>query len=190
MQATGGLVAEHRVIERALRLIQQAANRLYDGESASPAVFVEAAEFFRSFADVRHHHEEEDLLFPALVQAGMSLEQAPLSCLLADHERGRRCVRRMKTVAARLARGDERACHPLVLAVRDYVYLLSSHIHEEDFVLFPRADAILPDTEKVRLARCFAELDAGEPQALIAQRHPVLFGLALYNEPTELPVEA
>ena len=59
--ATGSLKEEHEVIERILKILNVASDRLERGEDVSPEIFKKAIDFIRTFADRCHHGKEEDM---------------------------------------------------------------------------------------------------------------------------------
>lgn len=78
-------------------------------------------EFFTVFVDKCHHgKEEEELLFPAMEQAGVARDRGPIGVMLREHELGRECVRKMKAAFSRLNTGDSQAATDFVRSARDY----------------------------------------------------------------------
>ncbi|HBH03670.1 MAG TPA: hypothetical protein DDZ42_17410 [Candidatus Rokubacteria bacterium] len=148
---TDVLRAEHQVILIALTSLDTAAARLAAGHEPPAGWWERAIDFLRSFADRNHHAKEEQLLFPALVQAGVPSEGGPVGVMLAEHEQGRALIRAMA------AGGDaaERAG-----AARRYVALLREHIAKEDGVLWPMAESVLDDRVTRALAREFEAVEA------------------------------
>ncbi len=126
---------EHGLILRGLDVLETAAGRLEAGQEPPDGWWEDALDWLRSFADRTHHAKEEDLLFPAMIRAGLPSAGGPIDVMLEEHERGRALVRAMSvsTGAARAA------------AAREYVALLRAHIDKENEVLFPLADAVLAD---------------------------------------------
>jgi hemerythrin-like domain-containing protein len=134
------LLDDHRVILRALDLLEAAAARPPAG--APPrAWWDELIAWLRAFADANHHGKEERCLFPALAKAGVPSEAGPVAVMLEEHDRGRRLLQTMES-----GEGAERA-----RAARDYVWLLREHIDKENGVLFPLADAVLDEPTRGRL---------------------------------------
>ena len=160
MQATQDLMAEHRGIERMLAVADAAAARLARGDVVSPQTFLDMVDFLRNFADKCHHGKEEAQLFPAMERAGIPRQGGPIGIMLMEHDQGRAFVRQMAEAVERLANEDESATEPLVQAIGGYTTLLRSHIHKEDNVLFPMADAAIPAAEQPRLARAFEDIEA------------------------------
>jgi hemerythrin-like domain-containing protein len=143
MEATKILMEEHRVIERVLGALETATHRLRDGDLVPPAIFIQAAEFIKGFADGCHHRKEEGVLFPAMELAGVPSEGGPIGVMLAEHQEGRQLTSAMRAAAERLAADDADARAELVRCALQYVDLLRQHIAKEDNVLFPMAEQVL-----------------------------------------------
>lgn len=144
MNATNILMEEHRVIERVLNTVETAADRLEGGAAVDPSLFIQTTDFVRGFADGCHHKKEEEVLFKALADFGVPVQNGPIGAMLSDHEEGRRYILRMRSAAERLQAGDTSAERELIEAVRNYVGLLRAHIYKEDRILFPLADQVIP----------------------------------------------
>lgn len=166
------LMNEHRLIERVLDAIEIAADELERGRRVRPGLFLEAADFLAGFADGCHHHKEEDVLFPAMVEGGMPPGGGPIAVMLDEHEQGRACIRVIRDRAGRLEAGDATSVRQLVAGVRAYVALLRDHIAKEDEVLFPMAGQVLAADRLARLGEEFnrivrAEADGGAHQRFV-----------------------
>ena len=109
MKATEILMAEHRVIETVLTTLETAAGRLEDGQAVRPGLFVDATAFVKGFADGCHHKKEEGVLFRAMADNGLPVEEGPIGVMLAEHERGRAYTRALREAAQRLEAGDASA---------------------------------------------------------------------------------
>ena len=160
MQAIDILMDEHRTIERVLDALERAAARLERDGAVRPGFFLDAVTFVAGFADGCHHHKEEGVLFPAMIESGMPPNGGPIAVMLQEHEEGRQYARAIRDAASRLDGGDAAARRPLVAAVRGYVALLRDHIVKEDDVLFPMAGQLLPPARRQRLAADFERVDA------------------------------
>lgn len=162
MEATEILMAEHRVIERVLAALEIAAHRLQSGEPIREGFFLDAADFARGFADGCHHRKEEGVLFPAMETAGLPRQGGPIFVMRAEHEEGRRLVRRMRTATVRVCAGDPSAKDEIWQNALGYVNLLRMHIVKEDSVLFPMADHILQGEKQVEVAQAFEHIEQEE----------------------------
>jgi hemerythrin-like domain-containing protein len=147
---TDVLREEHRVILRALDLVELAA-----GREVLERWWAEALAWLRAFADRNHHAKEEAALFPAMVKAGVPSEGGPITVMLEEHVEGRRLVEAMRTRA-----GAERT-----RACRDYVTLLRAHIDKENEIVFPLAEAVLDAHAQAGVRREFETVEAEQGAA-------------------------
>ncbi|HSE06805.1 MAG TPA: hemerythrin domain-containing protein [Methylomirabilota bacterium] len=161
---TQTLREEHRVILRALVLVEAVADRP-SGDVAIPTGWWEALlEWLRAFADRNHHAKEETYLFPALAQAGVPAAGGPVGVMLEEHAEGRALIRAMAE-----SRGERR-----VEAARRYVHLLRDHIDKENAVLFPLAEAVLDAPGQAQLARAFEKVEAEQGSTASREHAEVL----------------
>jgi len=147
---TQTLREEHRVILRAIALLEVAAGRLGDGRPLPDGWWDGLLDWLRGFADLNHHGKEERHLFPALVQAGVPAEGGPVSVMLEEHAEGRALIQAMAAGAP--GRRAE--------AARRYGHLLRDHIDKENGVLLPLADAVLDPQAQLLLSRGFEKVEA------------------------------
>lgn len=157
---TQTLREEHRVILRALTLLEVAAARLSGARVLPDGWWEELLEWLRSFADRNHHAKEEDYLFPALAQAGVPAAGGPVGVMLEEHADGRALIQTMAE-----GHGDRR-----VAAARCYVHLLRAHIDKENDVLFPLTEAVLDLQALLLVARGFEKVEAEQGPAAALER--------------------
>ena len=163
---TTALKHEHRVIERALRVL---GTLVENPEQGSLEQWETTIDFIRNFADRCHHLKEEKVLFPALEKWGIDPTTGPISIMLEEHEEGRGYVRAMaESLASQNPEGTKAA---LVENAKSYLRLLPDHIQKEDEVLFEIADSVLPPEEKVRLVREFEEHETNEMGAGVHDKY-------------------
>ena len=140
------LQEEHRVILRALDVLETATTRLAAGASIPEGWWGDLCRWLRAFADRTHHAKEEQALFPAMVKAGVpSAAGGPIAVMLEEHAEGRALVQAME------AAGPTAGTAP----AREYVELLRQHIAKENEVVFPLADAVLEEPAQQALRREF-----------------------------------
>ena len=162
MKATQILMEEHRVIERVITSLEQGADRLEKGEPIEPSFFIDAAQFVKGFADGCHHKKEENVLFKAMVGAGLPSQGSPVNVMLAEHEQGRVYTRAMREAAEQWQAGDQTARARVVQNARGYAALLRQHIAKEDGILFPMADQIIPLREQENVSEGFERVEHEE----------------------------
>lgn len=152
---TDVLREEHRIILRALALLETAAGRLADSGALPPGWWETLHGWLRAFADLNHHGKEEQHLFPALVEQGVPGDGGPVGVMLEEHTEGRALMAAMATGPA-----SARAA-----TARRYIALLRAHIEKENAVLLPLADAVLDPPAQQLVARGFEKVEAEQGPA-------------------------
>ena len=159
MQATDVLREEHEVIQQVLDCLEELARRADRTLQLEIGSVREALDFLATFADRCHHEKEEQRLFPALEERGLSRQFGPLAVMLAEHDQGRTLIRTMRAATADVARNPAGSAQRFAAAARSYVGLLRDHIAKENGVLFPLADRTLSESEKRALALGFERVE-------------------------------
>lgn len=154
MRATQLLMEEHQIILRGLRVLEALAARAARGDPV-PAQAVDALlAFLAGFADAHHHGKEEEILFPALEEAGFPPDDGPVGVMVQEHVQGRGLISALREAAPR-ASGSPDARARFAAAARAYAQLLSAHIDKENQVLFPMADQAIPREDQQRVDEGF-----------------------------------
>jgi hemerythrin-like domain-containing protein len=157
MLPTDELKNEHRVIERMMKLLWDASNRLERGNEIDPEFFVNAGDFFSNFADKCHHAKEEKLLFEKMMERGVPRDVGPIPVMLSEHTDGRMHVRKITELAGKKLGPKELA--QLVENGRDYVSMLTKHIQKEDSILYPMANDVLTARDQRELEEGFDKIE-------------------------------
>jgi len=152
------LRAEHRTIERVLRVLRTLVDRSERGDGLEVAALKRCVEFFRLFADACHHAKEEDLLFPVLEQRGVPREGGPIGVMLYEHTVARRLTKQMGEALESFEQGDAQAEARFRNIARQYLDLLTNHIGKEDNVLFVMGDRVMTADDQRNLAERFCEV--------------------------------
>jgi hemerythrin-like domain-containing protein len=142
-----------------LKVMDGLCARLETGAAVDPAHPESIVDFIQVFADKCHHGKEEDLLFPAMIDAGFSRERGPIAVMLADHVQGRASVLKAKEAAAAFRSGRAGAGAELARHARAYVELLGPHIDKEDMILYPMADQALSAAKQAELLEAFERVE-------------------------------
>jgi hemerythrin-like domain-containing protein len=174
MQATDILSSEHRVIERLLATLEKASDAAEQGGNVRPALFLDAVNFIRGFADGCHHRKEENVLFTTMVDHGVPLKGSPVGVMLQEHELGRKFTRQMQAAAERWADGDAGGRNEVITAARNYVALLQQHIAKEDQILFPMADRVIPVAKHDEIWQAFERVEHEETGEGIHEKYLAL----------------
>lgn len=156
------LLEEHRLIERMLKVLEDAAGRLERGESVPASMLSGMLEFIQVYADAGHHGKEEGVFFPALAARGLEPDESAIGAFRAQHETGRALVREMREALPAAARGDSAGSQAFAASAREYIALLREHIRLEDHLFVAYALDYLSDDEDAALR---ARMDAGDRTA-------------------------
>lgn len=169
MQSIEDLKTEHEAVKITLRILDSICNAAEKaGEIPSPDHLAQLIEFFRTFVDKCHHGKEEELLFPALEEVGVSREGGPIGVMLKEHQQGRELVTKMNAALVQYSEGNREAVSNLIQHARAYIVLLIQHIDKENNVLFPMADRHLSGEKQAELWKGFETI---EKEKIGAGRH-------------------
>ncbi|HET6417895.1 MAG TPA: hemerythrin domain-containing protein [Polyangiales bacterium] len=160
MEATDMLMQEHRVIEKALDAMEGWSAKL--GRATEPDEKAELARFvafIQGFADAYHHGKEEDILFVLMGQHGFPRHVGPIAVMLQEHDLGRSLVGVLGGLAKQSAPWSKEDRATIAQTVQEFSALLRQHIRKEDQVLYPMADARLPEPIKAEMFRRFQEFE-------------------------------
>ena len=159
MKATKQLKAEHEGIKLMLGVVGNICWKIEEGQKPVVRDLEQIVEFLQVFADKCHHGKEEDILFPALIEAGMPKDSGPIAVMLAEHEQGRGFIRGLADAVRRYGAGEAAAGAAISKNARAYIALLALHIQKENEVLFPMADERLGAQKQDELLERFERLE-------------------------------
>jgi len=158
LKPTEQLKEEHNAIKLMLRILESSCYRLEAGEEVSAEHLEQMLDFVKVFVDKCHHGKEEDLLFPAMEEAGIP-RAGPIGVMLAEHEQGREYVKAMTNAFVKYKAGDQQASAKIVENARAYTSLLNQHIQKEDNILYRMADMRIPEQKQHELLDAFEKIE-------------------------------
>lgn len=144
------LMHEHAAILEGMRILEGIAGLMEHGGAVDEGDISDMLGFLKVFADRCHHGKEEWYLFPALVRAGISDQDVPITALLSEHARGRELLRAMEAATFPKLRPAE-----FMAAAHGYIELLDAHIRKENTILFPLAGKLLTKYRAEELLEAF-----------------------------------
>jgi len=153
MKPTEILMAEHRVIEQVLNVLEKMADRAEADGTLDKQDARDAVSFFRVFADQCHHGKEEAQLFPAMEAKGFPRQGGPTGVMIAEHEFGRAAVRAMAEAI------EQGAAKAFARNACGYIELLRQHIQKEDHCLFAMADQAFTPADQEKLLVAFEAVE-------------------------------
>jgi hemerythrin-like domain-containing protein len=158
MRPTDILREEHGYILTGLGVLEAMAGSIDSGGEVPFADAELIVDFLRYYADGLHHAKEEDVLFPALLDAGLPRNGGPVSVMLHEHTLGRQFIRTM--LEALPAWEEPIARRSYAAAARGFASLLDQHIAKENAVLFRMADQLLEPSRDAGLLDRYAAREA------------------------------
>jgi hemerythrin-like domain-containing protein len=167
--AIARLMDEHQLILGVLEALDAFADAHRGGGEDRPTL-ARFARFVAEFADARHHGKEEDLLFTAMVDAGLPRDAGPIAVMLMEHGEGRAHLGRLRGLVEGTRPWDDADRATLWDAAHGYTDLLRGHIQKEDEVLYPMAAARLTADAMARLDAACAAFDEAKATSGVALR--------------------
>jgi hemerythrin-like domain-containing protein len=153
------LEEEHQAILLMLEVMEVVCKKLETGEDVSIDDLNNMVKFIKEFADKSHHLKEEDLLFPAMEEAGIPRDGGPIGVMLSEHTTGREYVKGLSLGIEEYAKRNTSAANQIIENARNYSSLLSNHIYKEDNVLYPMAKLHLSKEQHEELLKEFETVD-------------------------------
>jgi hemerythrin-like domain-containing protein len=161
MKSTKVLMDEHKLILRALNVLEQMAVNVEHGKQPDGQDVEDILRFLRLFADDHHQVKEEAVLFPAMLKSGDRNSLARLQWMTFEHNQERSLVEGLED-ALRTNKGAD-----FVYFAERLNHILRTHIHKEDHILFEFADDALSADEDERVANELVKFDAGFDQKVL-----------------------
>jgi len=159
MSATQQLRNEHEGIKMMFNILEQMYQRFETTGDLNTDHFEDVLRFLRVFVDKCHRAKEEELLFPALIAAGIP-EDGPIGTMRYEHEVGKNHATIMSEARVRYKRGDASWSKDLVRSAQIYILLFRYHIEKENNLIFLPADRLLSPEEQEGLLKGFRKIEA------------------------------
>lgn len=150
-KATQDLREEHESILYVLQILDKMLESDNRDTENLLRYYGEVVYFLKIFADQCHHGKEENYLFNALVNKGITNEGGPVGVMLQEHAQGRDYIAQMNRSF------DEKNIAGFNNAAALYRDLLRQHIEKENKVLFMMADKVINEEEQNHLFEQFEQ---------------------------------
>lgn len=169
------LKQDHDDMRTMVAVLIEMANRFEEDEDVPAEDLREMMRYLDVFVTQCHHAKEEQVLFPALEEAGLQREGGPLEIMSAEHELEGNFLAGMRDAVGRYERTDHEAAQAIAQYARDFAALLTRDMDQEDQLIYPLAEQQLPRTRQDQVV---AQLDEVEIQVLGPARHEPYHQLA------------
>ena len=158
LKAIDMLMEEHQLINRLLKVLEAAAQRLEQGQMVRPGLFREVTDYNLNLTD-RCHHRKEEALFASMVTHGLPEQTSAVALMPQEHAQGIAHNEDLRVMVQRWQAGDDAARATIIATVKEYVAMQRQHIHEETHILFPIAKQILPPETQDELFAAFERIE-------------------------------
>ncbi len=152
------LLREHEVIEAVLVALRAFTTQPARATPDPRHMLGHFVIFFRDYLDQWHHAKEEQLLFPAMIGAG--LPAGLVKSQQEEHERGRELLAGLASLCEGTGRLTLRELGSLRELSDGYSRIVAQHIAREDQVLFPMVERLLSADQRSALDARAAAVDA------------------------------
>jgi hemerythrin-like domain-containing protein len=163
MKSTNCLTQEHKLILRALDVMDAVALSIDSRRKVDEDDLDKLLDFLRWFADAHHQTKEETILFPAL-RAAASSEDRPIQHMLFEHNQERQSIEDLEK--------DLRLGNLSDFASRSNRFnsTLRNHIYKEDQILFVEADSLLNAERDDAIYEQFNRFDTALDKQMLNQK--------------------
>jgi hemerythrin-like domain-containing protein len=162
MLPIGPLMAEHRLILRAVAAMKAEASAMRKSGKADGARLESYVDFIKTYADRCHHGKEEDILFQALGKYRLSPEhRKTLDELAGEHVLGRKMTGMLESSVGRLAQGDAQPLSQVLEHMEALCLFYPAHIETEERRFFIPAMDYLTAAERDGMLSEMRRFDAG-----------------------------
>ena len=159
MTPTEDLINEHKAIKVMLSIMSKIAENIKANKGYYIKDVEQIVDFLKTFADKCHHGKEENVLFPALVLAGIPKENGPIGVMLQEHTLGRGYIKEINRGLENCKLGDTCSSELIAANLTNYVNLLQNHIQKEETILFPMANKTLSEQRQKEIFEQFEKIE-------------------------------
>ena len=146
MKSTDLLTQEHKLILRALDVLDSVTEPIQKGAPPASDDVDKLLDFLRWFADAHHQAKEERILFTA-VKACAAAEDRPVRHLMFEHDQERKSIEELEK-ELRVGQLPQ-----FVASAERLSSTLRNHIYKEERLLFPEVDKLLSGPEDEAIVR-------------------------------------
>ena len=163
MKSTKFLTQEHKLILRALDVLDNMAAWAEKNGAVDGIDIGSVLDFLRWFGDAHHQAKEDTILFPALKRAAAA-QSRHVEHMMLEHEQERALVEQIET-AVRLTKIPE-----FLFYANKLSSTLRNHIYKEDDILFEFTKAALGPTVDDAVAAELAAFDSVVDKEILAEK--------------------
>ncbi len=148
------LYKEHRLMKRALNVIEVASLHLKQGKEEAIDPMLNSANFLLHFSVGCHQRKEEEIFFPMLHNRGIPTDI--LEVMHIDHRAAEDYLQDFIVTLIRYEGDEHRLLSALIWKASGYLWFLRHHLEIEESIFFSRARNLFSNKEQGMLLEQFA----------------------------------
>jgi hemerythrin-like domain-containing protein len=152
MRCTELLEKDHRIIHRAIDVLEEMAAEVKRGVSVDSNDVESIVRFLKEFEDEHHQTKEESALFPVLAE-NAGPRQTKIGRIVFEHDQERSLLEGLEE-SLKTKKGPD-----FVHFATRLISLLRSHIHKEEFALFGLIEMTITDEQDNAIVAEFRRFD-------------------------------
>ncbi len=156
----GGLVSEHRLLDRYLKLMKRETLQIDRGKNPDRVLIERIIDFFKTYAHRCHYGKEEEILFRRLYLKRLPPEyKETIDKLVLDHIRERTLVDRLEIAKDKFWLGDADGIMEILTDLKDILKFYPGHMQREEKEVFPFGMKYFNRDEQKNMLEEFARFD-------------------------------
>lgn len=159
MSSIEKLFDEHRLIERVVDAMESFTSEVQTDCEHGRCELMRLITFFREYADLLHHEKEEELLMPALTDAGVRWDDGLLAQIRKDHEFERHLLQTLRHAALQVGEWSRDDCRRVNEISQRFAQFMRGHIAREEQQLLPALETKLGGAVRERLEERLQRFD-------------------------------
>lgn len=154
------LMLEHKLILRAVALMEKEQDKIGNGGQTNPSLIDSIVDFLRNYADRCHHGKEEDILFSELAKKPMYIEHKKIMQeLLDEHVIARKTVGELFLAKEKYVSGVRIAAKDIAIRLKELTKLYPAHIEKENKNFFVPCMQYFSKQEQDNMLKEFWDFD-------------------------------
>lgn len=154
---------EHKFIREIIKILEGSARNIEEFGKIDPEILKGSISLIKNFTHKYHRRKEEGVLFKvAESKREMIWIASDIVPFLREHEEGAEYVRALAQElenAVKKGVADKKSRKRILKNIYGYAALLSSHMLQEEKILYPRIEAILDKQEQENILKSFKQLE-------------------------------
>lgn len=146
-----------------LNVLDTANHKFQTGFPIPPDFISDIFDFLNEFVIKFHFGKEEGMMFEEMEEAGVFIEQLPIEFFKHEHDRLRNYLDKTDARLSKENISEQEKREILVEFIEKTVEILVSHSRNEDRVLYPMGDRLIPGERDKKLMEYYKSFDKKYP---------------------------